>query len=493
MSAAHHLFWITSRAAGSAAMLLAGASVLIGLMMSSPRRNPNRRDLRILHEAISLTALAMVGLHGVSLLGDTYLDPGLAGIAIPFAGPYRPLWTGAGVVAGYGLAALGVSYYFRNRIGAARWRRVHRLTAFFWLLAVVHTIGAGSDAGEPWFLVLNGVAIVPALLLLILRWTGRAGGEIVGAEAVGQISTILLRLIAALLVATAAIALAGCGGDTSGASESAGRLVLPRQSGPSHTVMIVLENHELDEAIGGSESSTLDQLSKLGALAVNYYAVAHPSLPNYLALTGGSSFGIAEDCTDCRAKGANLATQLSTAGISWRAYMGSMPRPCFRGAETGDYAKRHNPFVYFPSIANDPKACADDVPETELNAQLAHHALPSFSWISPNLCNDAHSCKLGTADEYLGRLAPHLLRQLGSHGLLIVTFDEGSSNAGCCGNAHGGRVATILIGPEVRRGVRLRHPYSHYSLLATLEDRFHLPRLRDARPATPMTAAFKSS
>jgi len=186
VSAAHHLFWITSRAAGSAALLAASASVLIGLTMSSPRRNPNRRDLRTLHEALSLTALVMVGLHGVSLLGDAYLNPGLPGIVVPFADPYRPLWTGAGIIAGYGLAALGVSYYFRNRIGAARWRRVHRLTAVFWLLAIVHTIGAGSDTGEPWFLLLNGVVILPALLLLVLRWTGRASGEIVDAGAVGQ-------------------------------------------------------------------------------------------------------------------------------------------------------------------------------------------------------------------------------------------------------------------------------------------------------------------
>lgn len=177
MSAAHHLFWITSRAAGSAALLLSSASVLLGLMMSSSRRNPNRRDLRTLHEALSLTALAMVGLHGASLFGDAYLNPGIAGVLVPFVGKYRPLWTGVGILAGYGLALLGISYYFRDRIGAARWRRVHRLTAAFWLLAIVHTIGAGSDAVEPWFLILIGVAIVPAALLLTLRWLGRASDE----------------------------------------------------------------------------------------------------------------------------------------------------------------------------------------------------------------------------------------------------------------------------------------------------------------------------
>jgi sulfoxide reductase heme-binding subunit YedZ len=170
VNAAPHLFWITSRAAGGAALLLASASVALGLLMSSKRPNANKRDLRALHEALSLSTLAMVALHGLSLLGDSFLNPGLSGIAIPFAGSYRPLWTGLGIVGGYGLAALGVSYYFRDRIGAARWRRAHRLTAVFWLAAVAHTIGAGSDAGEPWFLLAGGAMVVPAALLLALRW-----------------------------------------------------------------------------------------------------------------------------------------------------------------------------------------------------------------------------------------------------------------------------------------------------------------------------------
>lgn len=177
MSAAHHLFWITSRAAGGVALLSASASVVLGLMMSSTRRSPSRRDLRTLHEALSLTALAMVGLHGLALLGDSYLNPGPAGIAIPFVGSYRPLWTGVGIFAGYGLAALGLSYYLRNRIGASRWTRLHRLTALFWIAAIVHTIGAGSDATRAWFLVLVGTFVLPAGALLLLRWLGRAAED----------------------------------------------------------------------------------------------------------------------------------------------------------------------------------------------------------------------------------------------------------------------------------------------------------------------------
>jgi sulfoxide reductase heme-binding subunit YedZ len=197
MNVAPHLFWITSRAAGGAALLLASASVGLGLMMSSKRKSTAKRDFRAVHEALSLTTLAMVALHGIALLGDAWLNPGLGGITIPFVGPYRPLWTGLGIVAGYGLAALGVSYYFRDRIGAARWRRAHRLTAVFWLLAIVHTIGAGSDATQLWFLILSGALVVPAALLLGLRWLERADnghpdprhqaqGEVAAAEPIAR-------------------------------------------------------------------------------------------------------------------------------------------------------------------------------------------------------------------------------------------------------------------------------------------------------------------
>jgi sulfoxide reductase heme-binding subunit YedZ len=171
--AGEHLFWITSRAAGGAALILASAAVGAGLMVSAKRQSSNKRDLRAIHEALSLTTLAMVVLHGVSLLGDSYLNPGLTGIAIPFVGFYRPLWTGLGIVAGYGLAALGLTYYMRDRIGAARWRKLHRFTAAFWVLAIVHTIGAGSDAAQLWFLLVSGIVVVPAALLLGLRYLDR--------------------------------------------------------------------------------------------------------------------------------------------------------------------------------------------------------------------------------------------------------------------------------------------------------------------------------
>ena len=162
MNVAPHLFWITSRAAGGAALLLCQCQRRTRADDERQAQVSNKRDLRAIHEALSLTTLAMVALHGVSLLGDPFLNPGLTGIAIPFAGAYRPIWTGLGIVAGYGLAALGLTYYLRDRIGAARWRRLHRLTAVFWVLAIGHTIGAGSDAAQPWFLALSGALVIPA-------------------------------------------------------------------------------------------------------------------------------------------------------------------------------------------------------------------------------------------------------------------------------------------------------------------------------------------
>ena len=289
----------------------------------------------------------------------------------------------------------------------------------------------------------------------------------------------------------AALALGGCGASNAapGSTKSAASTVAQAAPG-SHTVLIALENHELGEVIGAADAPYFNRLVSRGALAVNYHAITHPSLPNYLALAGGSTFGISEDCTDCLASGASLATQLSASGESWRAYMGAMPSSCFSGTEAGEYAKRHNPFMYFPSVASDPSLCARDVPETQLRPDLAQHRLPAFAWISPGLCDDAHSCGFGSADRYLRGVVPQLLGALGPDGLLVITFDEGTTNAGCCGGAAGGRVATVLLGPRVRTGARLHRAYSEYSLLATIEDRFGLARLRNARTAPALGAAF---
>jgi hypothetical protein len=168
--------------------------------------------------------------------------------------------------------------------------------------------------------------------------------------------------------------------------------------------------------------------------------------------------------------------------------MGGMPRPCFRGAKAGGYVKRHDPFMYFPSISSNRTLCRQVVPASRLDADLRRRALPSFGWLSPGLCDDAHSCDLATADRFLARLVPRVTRQLGPRGALIVTFDEGTSEEACCGPfvEGGGHVLTVVAQPGQPVGHRTVSTYDHYSLLAALERRFGLPRLRKARQARPL-------
>jgi sulfoxide reductase heme-binding subunit YedZ len=174
ISAGPHLFWITSRAAGIAALALSSTSLGAGLLIRS-RGEPRRllgSDTRALHEALSLATLVALAVHGLTLLGDHYLHPSPIEISVPFTTAYRPFWTGLGIVAGWGLAGLGLSYYARDSIGSSRWRTLHRFVAVFWVLGIIHTLGAGTDAGQIWLLALMALPTVPAAILLLNRLLG---------------------------------------------------------------------------------------------------------------------------------------------------------------------------------------------------------------------------------------------------------------------------------------------------------------------------------
>jgi methionine sulfoxide reductase heme-binding subunit len=162
-----HLFWITSRAAGIAALLASTAAVAVGLLMSTRLRKS--ADFKPLHEALSLATLVAIGVHALALLGDSYMSPSLADLTVPFVSGYQRLWTTTGIVAGWMLVILGLSYYARGRIGPARWRSLHRFTALAWLLGVVHSVGEGTDAGAAWFLLTAAAVILPTGALLARR------------------------------------------------------------------------------------------------------------------------------------------------------------------------------------------------------------------------------------------------------------------------------------------------------------------------------------
>jgi hypothetical protein len=137
--------------------------------------------------------------------------------------------------------------------------------------------------------------------------------------------------------------------------------------------------------------------------------------------------------------------------------------------------------MYYDAVAGNPSRCHNVVPFRRLTQDLRRGALPAYAFVKPNLCHDTHDCGVAQGDRFLAHLVPALLRSLGPHGYLVLTYDEGSSDAGCCGGSDGGRIATLVSGPDVRAGARSTVPIDHYGVLGTIEDSLGLPRLGAAR------------
>lgn len=166
-----HELWLVSRSAGVVALLLVSACVLIGLTLAAGLGGPpqRRRALVAFHEQTAIAGLIAIAVHGLALLGDGFLKPGLAGIAIPFVIDFKPVYVGLGIIAGYLAAALGLSFYARRRIGGKRWRKLHRATPVVYVLGLIHTLGAGTDRGAIWLQAVMLTSAVAATLLLSLR------------------------------------------------------------------------------------------------------------------------------------------------------------------------------------------------------------------------------------------------------------------------------------------------------------------------------------
>ena len=169
----HYLWWLVSRASGIVALVLIAVSVLLGLAMSA-RLVPARRKRAAarLHESVAVISLAAIALHGAALMGDTWLNPSLAAITVPFAIGYRPAFVACGIGGGYLAVLLGPSFYLRRRIGARTWRKLHRSVVVVWVLSVVHTLGAGSDASAIWLRAVVMIPAVPIVYALVARLLG---------------------------------------------------------------------------------------------------------------------------------------------------------------------------------------------------------------------------------------------------------------------------------------------------------------------------------
>jgi phosphatidylinositol-3-phosphatase len=249
--------------------------------------------------------------------------------------------------------------------------------------------------------------------------------------------------------------------------------------GKWRVIFVMLENHTYSEIAGSSPY--LNLLARTCALAADYSAITHPSLPNYLALTSGGTHGITSDCTDCSTRARSIFGQV---GDDWREYLESMPSPGYQGASAGLYAKKHNPASYYTRIAD--AYARNAVPLGSRTAgtlarDLRRGTLRRFSLVVPNLCHDEHSCSIATGDRWLHSWLPLVFRsrsyRLGKT-VLVLTYDEGVDTDN--------QVYTVVAAPWIRPGTQLARPFDHYSLLRTAEDLLGLPCLAHACSATSM-------
>ncbi|TMF36536.1 MAG: hypothetical protein E6I27_12870 [Chloroflexi bacterium] len=261
------------------------------------------------------------------------------------------------------------------------------------------------------------------------------------------------------LLALPAVLFAACAQSTSTPS-----------SQPRHVFLIVMENHSAQQALSGTFIASVAAKYRV---ADNYHAVSHPSVPNYLALTSGSTWGIDDDSYRALPR-QDIGSELTRAGISWRAYMDGMTDAGCLDSPL-PYDPGHNPFAFYGG------ACPSNVvPISELAGDLGGKT-PRFSWITPDRCHDTHDCDVSVGDAWLRQQVDQITASDAwkSGGVLFITWDEDDSNGD-------NRVLTLVIAPGMSHRSSTR-AYTHYSLLATIEDLLGVKRLGQTAKATPMS------
>ena len=256
-----------------------------------------------------------------------------------------------------------------------------------------------------------------------------------------------------------------CGGSSSSTPTTTAD---PSPATFSHVILLVEENHSYSDVVGSTSMPYLNSLIAQYGLATQYFADTHPSLPNYFVLTTGltesNSDNFAGSVTDD-----NVVRELVKAGKSWKAYIESLPSPGYLGPDSGFYWRQNNPFADLSDVQQSSTQAANIVPFTQFATDLANNALPQYSFIVPNVNDDAHDGTLQQADSWLQtNIAPLLTNSaFQSSGLLIVTFDESEDSDIEYG---GGHVATVIISPQAKKGYQSQTLYQHQSTLRmTLE------------------------
>jgi|tagenome__1003787_1003787.scaffolds.fasta_scaffold20568795_1 hypothetical protein len=273
-------------------------------------------------------------------------------------------------------------------------------------------------------------------------------------------------------------------------------LLIPRtHSAAAHvapgprTVVLTLENRSYHQIIGNPAAPYLNHLAHRSALATRFYAIQHPSLPNYLALTTGSTQGVHLDCPHCHVGHTSLFRQLDHAGVAWKAYYESLPPNWQHTEQSPHYRPGMNPFAHLSDVQASRADQARVTGFDGLTRDLAHGALPQFTWITPNTHDDGHTGAVSRLDHFAADLVPQLVKAAGPRGVVYITWDEGArgDTNGVRGTTGGGHTALIATGGLARPHGRERTPANQYALLRTIEASYGLAPLGHAHAhSTPL-------
>ena len=233
----------------------------------------------------------------------------------------------------------------------------------------------------------------------------------------------------------------------------------------NHVVLVVEENHSYSSVIGNSAMPYLNNLAAKYGLATQYYANTHPSIGNYFMLTTGQIVTNDDSFTGV-INVDDVVDHLQTAGKTWKSYAESLPYAGYTGGDAYPYVKRHNPFSYFSEVVNSSEK-NNLVPFTQFAKDLTNNQLPNFSFIVPNVVDDAHDGTLQQADTWLSQNIAPLFKNptFQKDGVLIIVFDESTTSDTQGG---GGHVAALVIGPQVKSGYQSGSTYQHQSTLKSL-------------------------
>jgi len=271
----------------------------------------------------------------------------------------------------------------------------------------------------------------------------------------------------------------GCASSGPGAGPAPSRASAGRVPAPAHTIVVVMENHAYSEVIGSSAAPFLNQLAREGAVFTHSYAITHPSEPNYLALFSGSTHGVTDDNCPVELTAPNLAAELIAAGKTFAGYSEDLPSVGSAVCSAGEYARKHVPWADFRNVPGSVNMPFASFPATEFGR------LPAVSFVIPNLCHDMHDCSVATGDAWLrAHLSDYASWAMAHDSLLIITWDEDDGS-------QSNQIPTIFAGQQVRPG-RYAERITHYSVLATLEAAYGLPRDGEAANATPITDIWRS-